>query len=295
MNLRSHNGRVVLDVEGRAQVVHLHGQGAVACLAHPGGPGAGWGYLRSPQLEQQLLMIYLEPVGTGDSARLTGLSAYSIARYVSQAVAVLESLGEPALLLGHSHGGFVAQQLAIERPDLLRGLVLYDTSPTTGPEFWSAVSAAVEAFATRHAGHPQLSEVLQALEDEGRATDDQAATANFRRHLPIYFADYWAREPEFRVLRETATMHHLPPEHTASEPFEMRPRLKEIAVPTLTVVGRHDPICTPYWSKVLHQGIPAADLVMLEDSGHFGHLEQPTAFAHAVVKFAERVCKGAPT
>lgn len=289
MNLRSHGGRDVVDVDGRAQVVHVHGHGEIVCLAHPGGPGAGWEYLRSQELEQHMSVIYLEPVGTGDSARLTGPSAYSMSRYVSQVMSVLESLGEPALFLGHSHGGFVALQLAIQRPDLLRGLVLYDTSPTTGPEFWSTVSQAAEAFAAKHADRPELDEVLQALEEEGQATDDEGATANFRRHLPVYFADYWAREPEFRSLRETATMYRLPPEHIALEPFDVRARLPEITTPTLIVAGRHDPICTPHWADVLHDGIPGAVLVVLEESGHFGHLEQPEAFGDAVVRFAERV------
>jgi pimeloyl-ACP methyl ester carboxylesterase len=35
----------------------------------------------------------------------------------------------------------------------------------------------------------------------------------------------------------------------------------------------------------LHEGIPGSELVVLEDSGHFGHVEEPDAFARAVVGF----------
>jgi pimeloyl-ACP methyl ester carboxylesterase len=52
-------------------------------------------------------------------------------------------------VLGHSHGGFVAQQYALDHPDRIAGLVLYDTSPMTGPEFRAAAMAALESYPQR--------------------------------------------------------------------------------------------------------------------------------------------------
>jgi proline iminopeptidase len=67
-----------------------------------------------------------------------------------------------------------------------------------------------------------------------------------------------------------------------------RDRLGSIATPTLVIVGRHDFICGPRWAGELHEGIPGSELVVLEDSGHFGHLEQPAEFARAVAGLSIR-------
>ena len=58
-----------LSVDGIRQVYHVAGRGPV-CVAHSGGPGIHWAYLRSPELEERFTMVYLEPVGTGESGRL---------------------------------------------------------------------------------------------------------------------------------------------------------------------------------------------------------------------------------
>jgi pimeloyl-ACP methyl ester carboxylesterase len=65
-------------------------------------------------------------------------------------------------------------------------------------------------------------------------------------------------------------------------PFDVRDRVGEITAPTVVVVGRHDFICGPRFAAMLHERIAGSHLVVLEHSGHLGHLEQPTEFARAV-------------
>ena len=62
--------------------------------------------------------------GHGGSARTPG--AYRIADYVPDLVALVRSLDEPAVLIGHSLGGNVAAAVAAEAPDRVRALVLED-------------------------------------------------------------------------------------------------------------------------------------------------------------------------
>lgn len=47
----------------------------------------------------------------------------------------------------------------------------------------------------------------------------------------------------------------------------------------------HDFICGPHWGRMLHEGIPGSRFLLLEDSGHMGHLEQPDLFASAITRF----------
>jgi proline iminopeptidase len=67
--------------------------------------------------------------------------------------------------------------------------------------------------------------------------------------------------------------------------IEDRELLGSIPTPTLVIVGRHDFSCGPRWAGELHGRIPGSELVVLENSGHFGHPEQPAEFARAVAGF----------
>lgn len=40
------------------------------CVAHSGGPGIGWEYLRTTELERRLTVVHPAPVGSGGSGRL---------------------------------------------------------------------------------------------------------------------------------------------------------------------------------------------------------------------------------
>ncbi|MFK0022664.1 alpha/beta fold hydrolase [Streptomyces sp. NPDC090798] len=68
-----------------------------------------------------------------------------------------------------------------------------------------------------------------------------------------------------------------------------RADLGSLTVPTLVVVGRHDIICGVRWAEELHLLIPGSEQLILENSGHFGHLEEPEAFAQAVTRFVTAV------
>jgi pimeloyl-ACP methyl ester carboxylesterase len=66
--------------------------------------------------------------------------------YVDFLHATVEHLGlDRVFVLGHSHGGFVAQRVAVRHPDRTAGLALFSTSPTTDAQFWAAEQTA-DAF-----------------------------------------------------------------------------------------------------------------------------------------------------
>ncbi|PZG19563.1 alpha/beta fold hydrolase [Nonomuraea aridisoli] len=279
-------------VDGLTQRYHVHGSGPV-CVAMPGGPGVGWESLRMPATEELLTMVYVEPLGTGGSQRLPSHpDGYSRDRYTRSLIGLLDRLELPrVLLLGHSHGGFVAQRLALRHPDRLSALVLYESAPVTGPEHMAEAGARVEEFLRRNEGQPELPTVLAGLQATGTATDDEKITAGLRDMLPIFFADYWEREAEFRRLRETISCTYISSLDENLEPdvIDDRDALPSLTVPTLVVVGRHDVQCGPRWARELHALIPGSRLVVLENSAHLGHLEEPAAFADALRAFVRSV------
>jgi proline iminopeptidase len=67
--------------------------------------------------------------------------------------------------------------------------------------------------------------------------------------------------------------------------YDLRPRLPEITVPTLVIVGQYDWVCPPVASRTLASEIPHADLVEIAEAGHFGFSGEPQAFQDAVRAF----------
>ncbi|MGW7366225.1 alpha/beta fold hydrolase [Streptomyces sp. NPDC054841] len=231
-----------VDIDGIVQRYHVHGTGPV-CVAHSGGPGILWDYLRMPALERHLTVVYPEPIGTGAFGRLPSHPhGYTRPRYSRFLGALIEHLGVPEVhLLGHSHGGFVVQYHALHSPERVAGVVLYDSAPVTGPEHAAEAMRQVRSFAARHAGHPELPEVLAAFEAVPGISDDAQMT------------------------------------------------VVAVGVPALVVVGRHDVICGVRWAEELYRLIPGSELLILENSGHFGHIEEPEAFSQAVTRFVTTV------
>ncbi len=62
-----------------------------------------------------------------------------------------------------------------------------------------------------------------------------------------------------------------------------------MAHPVLVLAGRHDRTCSVEASEAIAAGIPGAELVVLERSGHFGFVEEPAAYVAAVRSFVERL------
>lgn len=267
------------------QRYHVAGTGPV-CIAHSGGPGIGWEYLRMTALERSLTMVYIEPVGTGVSGRLPDPHDYSVTTYARLLHHVVEHLELPEVtLLGHSHGGFVAQQYALDHPERLAALVLYDTSPVADEQFWSAAVAAMQRFVDRHVDdHPEVADYVAALTTRLDLLNDDGATAVLRTIMPAYLFDYWGREHEFAPARQALRMYAAPTRGQGT-PFDVRDALPGITTPALVLAGRDDFICGPRWGRLLHEGMPAAELSILEDTGHLAHLERPAQFSAAVLAF----------
>ncbi|MGW5175341.1 alpha/beta fold hydrolase [Streptomyces sp. NPDC004082] len=273
---------------GVVQRYHVHGTGPV-CVAHPGGPGISWEYLRMPALEAHLTMVYVEPVGTAQDSRLPSHPhGYTRERYSRFLQILVNRLGVPKVhLLGHSHGAFVAAHHALHRSGQLAGVVLYEGSPVTGPEHGAEAARMVEAFAARHAGHPELPGVLAAFAAMSAIESDEQTEAVAKGVLPSYFADYWGDVERYTPFRDAIRATHVSglDEDLAPDVVDDRAALKDLAVPALVIVGRHDVICGMRWGLELAELIPDSRLLVLENSGHMGHVEEPRPFAEGVQRF----------
>ncbi len=289
-------GTHAFEVGGITQRYHVHGSGPV-CVVHSGGPGIFWEYLRMPLLERHLTMVYVEPIGTGGSGRLPSHPhGYTRDRYSRFLELLIHRLGVPQVyLLGHSHGAFVAAYHALHRSERLAGVMLYGGAPVTGPEHGAEAGRMVEKFAAEHAGHPGLPEVLAAFGAMSGISSDEDTVAVARGVLPSYFADYWGNEERLAPVRDAVRASYVSglDEYLSPDVIDDRAALKGLDVPALVVVGRHDVICGVRWSEELHELLPDSRLVVLENSGHMAHIEEPELFDEAVFSFVTRTREGA--
>ncbi|MFC5265863.1 alpha/beta fold hydrolase [Kribbella qitaiheensis] len=273
-----------LIVGGVKVTYHVAGSGPV-CLVHPGGPGIHYEYLRMPELEQHLTMVYVEPVGTGNSDLLPD-GDYSMENYAYYANEVARQLGEEKVFfLGHSHGGFVALQFALDHPESLAGIIVYDSMAFNGPELGEEAGRRVDEYAAEHAGDPLADQVVQAWREDADLPADKAAHLDsLGRLLPVYFKDF--RGIQDRIADWMTAMDLTLDPNRQPSLWDVRNRLGEITVPTLVLVGVADFICGEKWARQLHDGIPGSQLVVFGESGHFAHLEEPEAFSAAVLGFS---------
>ena len=241
----------VLDVEGVVQAYEVAGSGPV-CVVHSGGPGVNSQYLRMPLVEQHLTMVYLDPVGTGRSGLLSG-GEYFVPTYARFLTAVLDRLEViRPLVLGHSHGGFVALELAARNPGLLGGLIAYATAPCGNAELRAEATRQMAAFVQRWPDRPeavQAGRTWLAYRVTGEAKIvDRASHLQFRRGIqPAYFADFRRTLAQCGPQESDITFD---PARNNGE-WDVRDRLGSIDAPILIVSGTYDFICPPRWAQEL--------------------------------------------
>ncbi|MDX1374145.1 MAG: alpha/beta fold hydrolase [Burkholderiales bacterium] len=182
-----------------------------------------------------------------------------------------EAGGEPAVLVGHSMGGFVAQETYARHPECVRALVLGFTSSAFGG---SGSDFAREFIAARIApldAGKGMAEIAAALMPGMRgARSDAEGLARAERIM--------ARVPPETYRKAIALL----------TTFDRRTRLPEIRVPTLLIAGSDDATAPASVMQRMAARIPGAEFVTLEGCGHLGPMDQPGAFNAALLAFLQR-------
>ena len=273
--------------DGRRLVYHRRGDGPLL-VCHPGGPGIGPSYFSDlARLGEDFELLIIEPRGTCDSSRPADPDAYQLEDYVSDLEELREQLGlEGMLLLGHSHGGFVAQVYAADHPDRVDRLVLANTAARLGG---AEVEAAMEAALQRHAHEPWYADARQALDDEteGRYKDDEELGVLLARELRLYSSRYDDHFAEYAaaVAQEPVNGDALRVSNSVLPTFDLRAHLPTVRCHTLVLTGSDDFITPVVAAEEIAGLVPDATLEIIPDCGHFSFVEQPARFREAVGEF----------
>ncbi len=272
--------------DGRSLSYRREGSGPVL-VCHPGGPGFSSRYFGDlAGLGASFTLVLLNPRGTEGSDRPADPRRYAIEDYVGDLEELRAHLGlERMLLLGHSHGGVVAQAYAAAYPDHVEKLVLASTLA----RFAEEQTAAMEAGMNTKADEPWYADALAALEaeQEGRFESDEELADLALREFPFYFARYGEAERAYleRLRGEIPVADALLLfNNEVFTTFDLRPELPKIVAPTLVITGEDDfitgPVCAADFAA-----IPNATTVILPGSGHFTFVEARDRFRDEVIGF----------
>jgi proline iminopeptidase len=245
----------------------------VTCLVMHGGLGFDHTCLHPwlDPLGDVMHLVYYDHRGHGRSGRPPS-ETITFEQLCDDADALREHLGfEKVAVLGYSFGGCIALEFALRYPERLSHLILLDTSP--GGDYGEEI----EANARRKGATEEQLEALEA------SLDTDADMGHLWKVIePLYFHSYDADLAE-RVLGKTIFSAEAGKAGDAiTEEWDLTPRLSEISVPTLILVGRDDFICPPSQAKIMQEGIPNSEMVVFEESGHVPYVEEPEAFFEAV-------------
>jgi 3-oxoadipate enol-lactonase len=188
----------------------------------------------------------------------------------------LDALGiDRAIVLGHSIGGMVAQELAAAYPERVRALVLSATTPAFGSRDGSFQREFVQArLGPLDAGQTMAqlaAEVAPRLLGSATAPDAALALARLMSEVP---------EATFRAAVACLVT------------FDRRADLARIAVPTLLMAGEEDANAPLKTMTRMAETIPGARLEVLPGVGHLAPLECPDRYAEIVRRFLAELPAG---
>ena len=198
-------------------------------------------------------------------------SGYDMETLYEDALALIEQLGcTPCHFLGLSMGGFIGLRLAARHPELLRSLILLET--TADPEPSENVAKYKQlTFAARWFGL-------------GLVVD---------RVMPVMFGRTFLTDPA-RTLERREWRHRMGGNHRlgitrATTGVITRQGIESeivrIQVPTLILVGDEDVAVPPVHSQHLHEHIAGSRLEIIPRAGHTSTVEEPTAVNGAITNF----------
>jgi proline iminopeptidase len=266
----------------------VRGSGPVM-IAHSGGPGMdARGWYDFAKIDDFVTIVMIHPRGSGLSEPVSG-EAYSLSDYVFDLEALRLHLGvDKPILMGWSHGGMVAMQFAFTYPEALSKLILVDTAAYLG-EFLGDIEGSVQEFKNE----PWFEKSFAALKAEWAAEyqSDEDMGLLWAEEMKFYFKRFDTRAKAYHEQTKDLPVRIAPLKtfnDKEAPTMDLRPHLKQITVPTLVIVGRHDFITNVAMAEEIVKNIPNARLEIFEDSGHYALVEEPEKFYRVIKEFVER-------
>jgi proline iminopeptidase len=279
----------LIDIGDTQLFVEERGRGDVGLLVLHGGPGLDhtmFGDLLDPLgASCRLLLVDQRAQGRSGPSERETWTLQQMAADVSALAAALEL--ERYVVLGHSFGAIVAVQHAVDFSGHPAATIVSSgvASDATLMSTVEANLAAFEPVALRDT-------VTSSWEREQSAATPEEVLELLGDQLPFHFGD--PLDPRIPELRAQLAHGVYSPDvlrHFAAEGYggiDVVHRLGDVRHPVLVLAGRADRTCSVEAAEVIAAGVPDAQLVVFERSGHMTFLEENAAYLRAVTDFLGR-------
>lgn len=199
---------------------------------------------------------------------------YDMETVYADAVALIEGLQlAPCHFAGLSMGGFVGMRLAARQPDLLRSLILLDTSADPEPEAnrpkYRLLNNVVRWIGMWPVVRPVMKIMFSQtfLHDPARHADRARWIAELKTNRPTI-----TKAVEGVITRQG-----------------VRDELSRITLPTLIIVGDEDVATVPDKARRIHEKLVGSQLVIIPRAGHTSSVEEPAAVNAAIGQFLSKL------
>ncbi|MEY9850029.1 alpha/beta fold hydrolase [Streptacidiphilus sp. MAP5-3] len=199
---------------------------------------------------------------------------YSLADMVADTRGLIEALElGPCRIVGYSMGAMIAQELAIEAPQLVRSAILMATTARA-----DAMRRAMQESEQlmRESGirlPPRYEAVRTVLEMLSPASlNDDATICSWLEILELTGSGSNTADGQAWV----------------SLSGDRREALRAVTAPCRAIAFADDLICPPHLVSEVADAIPCCDFVEIPDAGHLGHLERPETVNAAITEFFDK-------
>ena len=227
--------------------------------------------LMMPNLTTKYQVIRVDNRGVGRSS--TPTKPYSIQEMARDAAALLEYLCiDSVSVIGHSMGGQIAQELALNYPQKVRNLIIISS--------WAQVNSIFHTIIETWGELPQILDWQQYQ----------------KVILPWVFTEQFLSTPQVidQILQMAVnypfrpTAQGLYNQSQAILNSDTSARIPEISCPTLVMVGKQDILTPVAFSQQLTQLISHAQLVLIENCGHGLLIESTHTVAEKILNFLDK-------
>ncbi|HKF31879.1 MAG TPA: alpha/beta hydrolase [Jatrophihabitantaceae bacterium] len=253
------------------------GTGAVplVLLIHFRGNLDSWDPALIDALASNRQVVAFDNAGVGGSG---GATPRTVAEMARDAIAFLDAMNiDRADILGFSLGSFVAQEIALIRPDVVRRLVLASSAPQGAAGMHGWAPDVIDAVGARQSIPDRVLDVFYAPSSSSRQAGQQAFARMFARTTDRDKATSW----ESRLAQYDAVCAWGVPNHALLQ------RVSAIDVPTFIANGDSDPMILPHYSYLLAGLIPRARVKIYPDSAHGFLFQHHAEFAADVESFLD--------
>ncbi len=263
----------------------VHGDGTPLVLAH--------GYTASLEmwrdqidaLSAKYRVVIYDTRGHGKTTAPPSIDGYDLARdYVGDQLALMDYLGiDRAYVGGLSMGGMIAQEFALQHPDRITALLLFDTGPGMGGMRDPAMAHRFQQFR----------DMMQTM----ARTKGMSAVIDSMRQGPWAMNRGSGPMPP-AIQRHVDGMRMMSVDGYLGGAQSMQgwrgtlDRLHTIGAPTLVLVGEIDNLLGP--SRAIHRQVAGSRLVVLKNCTHGSNMWRPQAFIDATLDFLADVDAGRP-